>query len=322
MTQKLNFTKMNGAGNDFVVIDARDQRSEVGGQWSGKLSAEQIRQLSSRDNAATKGCDQLLILKRSEKADVFMQIYNADGSEVDACGNATRCIGWMIIKKNNIPPYENATIETNAGLLSCKITSRSDTPPNYKGSDALIEADMGKPTFDWQQIPLDYEYNDKILLEIGKQLGIEGVEKAICVGMGNPHIVFFVESLPFKNPLNPDSKDVLKTAGEKIRDGKIDLFKKHGINLTIAEIPNKTQPETIFSMVYERGAGITKSCGTAACATAVAAIKLGYREKDFDIDIQQMQCAIASLIVRWESKNDHIKLIGIVETEFEGEVEV
>ena len=101
---------MNGAGNDFVVIDARSQLSVVSGQWS----AEKIRSLCNRNNPVTKGCDQLLILKKSEKADLFMQIYNADGGQVDACGNATRCIADMLYKELDRLPV---TIQTNAAIL-------------------------------------------------------------------------------------------------------------------------------------------------------------------------------------------------------------
>jgi diaminopimelate epimerase len=290
-----HFLKMNGTGNDFVVFDAR--RGPVA------LSPDLIRALAARDNNITGGCDQVIVMEPSKKADIFMRIYNADGGEVDACGNATRCIGWKIIEAKGDPNYL-ASVETNAGMLTTQQVVRSDLPVNrYGDSDALIEADMGKPVFTPSQIPVSGEYDEATLRNIAATLGIEGLLSATCVGMGNPHVVFFVNKLP--------GLPFLEVAGEHIKSAP--LFMPHGVNLTIAEVADTA----IFAYVYERGAGITKSCGTAACATGVAAVTLGYREKNTNILIQQRQRRAEDLYVRWSSKSDHVHLIGPVKTEFE-----
>ena len=162
---------------------------------------------------------------------------------------------------------------------------------------------MGPPRFEPEQIPVSGDYSASALQRIAEKLGIEGLVGATCVGMGNPHVVFFVAKLP--------NIKLLESAGEQVKE--ILLFKKNGVNLTIATIGK----EAIFAYVYERGAGITKSCGTAACATGVAAITLGYRQKDKDIWVQQLQCDAEDLFVRWEHKSDQVFLIGPVKKEFE-----
>ncbi len=293
----LPFVKMNGTGNDFVVVDAR--------QTPVSLNYEQVRALASRSNPVTQGCDQLIILEPSEKADVFMRIYNSDGGEVDACGNATRCVGWKITQERNDSRYE-AAIETNAGVLACRVNE--DVSNYYRGQQAVMEANMGRPHFAPVDIPVSGVYDSDMLTDIAEELGIGAVVDATCVGMGNPHVVFFVSVLP--------TLAMLEAAGEKIPS--IPLFSPHGANLTIAEIGEKA----IFAFVYERGAGVTKSCGTAACATAVAAIRLGYRKKDVDIQVQQLQRQAEDLFVRWEENTDHVFLIGPVQKEFERSADV
>ncbi len=294
---------MNGAGNDFVVLDAR--------QESLVLNFEQVRALASRDNTMTQGCDQVIVLEASKKADVFMRIYNADGGEVDACGNATRCVGSKIIQEKHAQSLHdtNVTIETNAGVLSCHWTDAVFYREIYSGkADAIMEADMGSPRFTAGEIPVGNEFTNADLRVIARDLGIDFLVDAACVGMGNPHVVFFVSQLP---PML-----VLESAGEWVKT--IPLFEHHGVNLTIAEVSDTA----IFAFVYERGAGVTKSCGTAACATAVAAITLGYHNKDVDIQVQQLQREAQDLFVRWEEKNNKVFLIGPVKKEFEGTLDV
>jgi diaminopimelate epimerase len=296
---KLPFIKMNGAGNDFVVFDAR--------KTSLTLTRQHVIALASRNNAVTRGCDQLIIMEPSDKADVFMRIYNHDGGEVDACGNATRCIGWKLIQQKNNPTAQ-VSIETNSGVLNCRQVVSVEYPPAFLNCDAFIEADMGIPYFKPEEIPVSGEFTAALLKNIAKELGIEAVESATCVGMGNPHVVFFVSKLP--------TLELLERVGEQIKT--IPLFMPQGVNLTIAEISGTA----IFAYVYERGAGVTKSCGTAACATAVAAIQLGQRKKNTDIQIQQLQRKAEDLFVRWENKSNHVFLIGPVKEEFARSVEL
>ena len=135
---------MNGAGNDFVVIDARKNQIS--------LSQEQIRNISARNEGnVTRGCDQLIVLEKSEVADVFMRIYNADGVQVDACGNATRCVGWLIMDDKKTT---KASIQTKADILHCYDNDiLGKTIPLLSNTSGRITADMGIPKFAWQDIP-------------------------------------------------------------------------------------------------------------------------------------------------------------------------
>ena len=289
------FLKMNGAGNDFIIFDAR--------KTPLTLSAEQVRALASRSNATTKGCDQLIVIEPSARAEVFMRIYNADGSEVDACGNATRCVGSLVLAEQKI--LNVISVETKAGILRCTPW----TGDYYgKGADVIV-ADMGSPRFMWKDIPLSRAAVPDELKNIAQNYGIAGFQKALCVGMGNPHVVFFVSETPKDNAL-------VQFLGKKLPNQP--LFASHGVNITVAN----ANGSTIESYVYERGVGITASCGTAACATAVAAIELGYRTKNTDIHIRQLQKSPLDLFVRWDEKTNAVKLIGPVEKEFSGSVAI
>lgn len=296
-TMKIPFIKMSGAGNDFVIFDARLAPIT--------LTPEQIREIATRDNAVTGGCDQLIIMEPSTRADVFMRIYNADGTEVDACGNATRCIGWKIIEEKADVRYE-PRIETNAGILS--VRANEDVSTHFRNQGMVLEANLGSPRFKPDEIPVGGEFSTTLLKNIAKEIGLANVVDATCVGMGNPHVVFFVSSLPHFSKLTE--------FGEAIKT--VPLFAEHGVNLSIAQLGERV----IFSYVYERGAGITKSCGTAACATAVAAITLKYHKKNTNIQIQQLQQQAQDLFVRWEAKSNHVFLIGPVKTEFERIVDI
>lgn len=227
------FIKMHGTGNDFIVLDAR-ARDIV-------LPREQIIALAHRQKGV--GFDQCIILKTSTRADVFMQIINADGSEVNACGNASRCIGWLVANEKNAP---EVTIETNAGLLQAKLAG------NHR-----VSVNMGKPKLHWQDIPLSHEVNAQAL-----DINIEGYDlpPGVCVNMGNPHVVFFVDKA---------AQIDLEKLGAELEVNPI--FPERA-NISIARILDDSH---IKLDVWERGAGITLSCGTAACATLVAAVQNG-----------------------------------------------
>jgi diaminopimelate epimerase len=300
MLKKIKFTKMNGAGNDFVVIDNR--LSVVGGQ----LSMEQIRTLSSRDNAVTKGCDQLLILEKSEKADVFMRIYNADGGQVDACGNATRCIADMLYKELGRLPV---TIETNVAILS----------GTSKNAESHILVDMGAPKFEWQDIPLAMPI-EEATKKIKEKFGLEN---PIFVNMGNPHVVFFIS-------FDPMNEGIYETELNKLKEieniGKsLELYRDvfpERVNVSFA-ILSKNNGDKEFSynisaIVWERGAGLTKACGTGACAMLAAANKLSNKIKNSRVRFENSD---KQVIVELE-KNGHILLGGAVEIEFEGVAEI
>ncbi len=216
---------MAGAGNDFVIFDARKTLI--------KLSVEQIKNISDRKNI---GCDQLVILKNSSQADCLMEIYNSDGSNTKACGNATRCVASILMKEKNC---REVKIKTAAGILKC-----------WKNGD-LISVDMGIPSFEWQKIPLAAEVEtQKILLH-------DFI--FACVNVGNPHAVTFItEKL---------SDEKFFAVGPQVECDKIFPQKT---NVEFAQILSNNLIEV---RVWERGAGETMACGSGACAVGILAIK-------------------------------------------------
>ncbi len=259
---------MNGLGNDFVIIDGRKDKIS--------LNRQQIKNIANRQTGI--GCDQLIILEEAvqENADIFMRIYNYDGSEVNACGNASRCVAALIgkeLKKNNI------LIETNASILAAKI------------NDKIISVDMGEPKFAWQQIPLSEEFADTSNIEL--QVGpIDNpiLHTPAVVNLGNPHAVFFVND-------NLDNYN-LELFGPLLENHPI--FPERA-NISIAKI---ISPNNIKLRVWERGVGETKACGTGACAAAVSAARRGLSERKVKVDLRG-----GSLAIEWQT-NNHIIMSG------------
>ncbi len=217
------FSKMHGLGNDFVVIDARKIAVE--------MTPDRARAIADRHTGI--GCDQLILIGTSTRADVSMRIFNADGSEVAACGNATRCIPLFLGR--------NVTIETGAGLLDARL------------ADGGASADMGAPRFEWDAIPLAYAMDTASM-----PTSWEDLPPPACVNVGNPHVIFFVENL--------DAVDTARL-GQMIETDP--LFPER-VNVNFAQVTGENRLRLI---VWERGAGLTQACGTGACATAVAAIR-------------------------------------------------
>lgn len=214
---------MHGLGNDFVVIDAR--RSPV--------SMTPARAAAVADRHEGIGCDQLIIIEPSTIADVRMRIWNADGAEVESCGNATRCVAKLV--------GGNPSIETAGGLLCA---SQSDT---------LVSIDFPPAAFDWDAIPLAYPMDT-----LDMPVGWENLTAPIAVNVGNPHVVFFVDD---------NSTIDLKRLGPII---EYDALFPERINVNVATI---TGPSSIRLRVWERGVGLTRACGTGAIATAAAALR-------------------------------------------------
>ena len=219
------FHKMHGLGNDFVVIDARDQA----------VAMTVPRAHAIADRRTGIGCDQLILIEPSSTHDAKMRIFNADGSEVEACGNATRCVALLLGKP--------ARIETIAGTLK--------TQPG----DAQATVHMGVPAFEWEFIPLAMPMDTANL-----PVGWDELERPMAVNVGNPHVIFFIE--------NVDAVD-LERLGPTI---ETDPLFPQKINVNVASI---VAPNHIRLRVWERGVGLTLACGTGACATAVAAIRSG-----------------------------------------------
>jgi len=223
---RVDFAKMHGLGNDFVVLDTRE--SEL-----PQITRQFARAVADRHSGI--GCDQLVILAPSAAADFAMRIFNSDGGEVGACGNATRAVGLLHGKP--------ATIETQGGLVSV----RSDGEG--------ISVDMGEPRFEWDAIPLSYPMDT-----LAMPVGWEELERPAAVNVGNPHAVFFVA----------DSDAVqLDRLGPLV---EADPLFPERVNVNVATVEDRA---TIRLRVWERGAGLTRACGTGACATAVAASRRG-----------------------------------------------
>ncbi len=270
----LPFIKMHGLGNDFVVLDAREAPIS--------LARDQVRAIAARRTGI--GCDQLITLEPSDKADMFMRIHNADGGEVEACGNATRCIATVSMDEQG---RDKAVVETSAGLLYCS-----------KAGNGRVTVDMGEPGLEWQQIPLAEETDT---LHMGISVGpatAPVLEDPVGVNIGNPHAVFFVG----------DSEAVdLATVGPMLEHHP--LFPERA-NISAAQV---RPDQSIRLRVWERGVGITKACGTAACATIVAAVRrnlISGRAAAIELDGGVLQMA-------WTEDN-RVTMTGPVATSFSG----
>lgn len=217
------FDKMHGLGNDFVVIDGRAQRLD--------LTMAQARALADRHTGI--GCDQLILLEPSQRADLRMRIWNGDGGEVEACGNASRAVALLL--------GHDAAIETSGGII------------RVGPSEGGATVDLGQPRFAWDEVPLAYAMDNAAL-----PLAWETLSNPTALNVGNPHLVFFVDDC--------DAVD-LATLGPVIEHDP--LFPDR-INVDVATIDG---PQRLRLRVWERGAGLTRACGTGACATAVAAIR-------------------------------------------------
>ena len=243
---RIPFVKMHGLGNDFVVLDGRD------GSPLPAMDAALAAALADRHTGI--GCDQLIVLSPSAKADFAMRIFNQDGSEVEACGNATRAVGLLHGRA--------ARIETLAGLLHAAPT------------EAGISVDMGVPRFDWDAIPLAYPM-DTLTMPVGW----DSLDAPTAVNVGNPHAIFFV----------PDCNAVpMEHLGPLIETDP--LFPAR-VNVNVATVVDHA---TIRLRVWERGAGLTRACGTGACATAVGAMRRGLVDRAVTVHLPG-----GSLLIEW-----------------------
>jgi diaminopimelate epimerase len=229
------FLKMNGLGNDFIIVDGRESVRAFTG--------DQIRAWS--DRATGIGCDQFIVMEKSDVADVRMRIFNAEGGEVESCGNASRCVASLIFDEK---AADTATIDTKGGFLACR-----------KADNGLVTVDMGMPKFGWADIPLAEEFYDTrgIELQIGP-IDAPILHTPSVVNVGNPHAVFWVKDLEVTD---------LSKSGPLLENHP--MFPERA-NISLAHV---ISPEHIEVKVWERGVGLTKACGTAACAVAVCAAR-------------------------------------------------
>ena len=241
---RIAFIKMHGLGNDFIVLDARAQALPP-------LDAAFASALADRHTGI--GCDQLIVLEPSTLGDFRMRIFNADGSEVEACGNATRAVGLL----HGAP----ARIETRGGLVAAS--------PDAGG----IAVEMGKPRFDWDAIPLAYPMDTHAM-----PVAWEELVNPIAVNVGNPHAIFFVD--------DPYAIDMARL-GPLIENDP--LFPQR-VNVNVAAV---TARDAITLRVWERGAGLTRACGTGACATAIGAMKRGLVDRAVTVTLPGGPLSIA-----------------------------
>ncbi len=271
------FVKMNGLGNEIVVVDLRREKSAV--------SAAEARAAAQPNGAPY---DQLMALHapRTPGTDAYVRIYNSDGSEAGACGNGMRCVADILFKETGKAAL---TFETSAGLLNC-----------WKSERPLISTvDMGKPRFAWNEIPLSEKFEDTRAIEL--QIG--PIEKPILhspsvVSMGNPHAIFWVDDV--------NAYDL----------GKIGpLLENHPMfperaNISLCAVKSR---EHIVVRTWERGAGLTRACGSAACAAAVAAARLRRTGRTLTVTLPG-----GDLTIEWRERDDHVLMTGPVEYEYEG----
>jgi diaminopimelate epimerase len=269
------FVKMNGAGNDFVVVNALETPFTP--------TADQARAIADRQTG--QGCDQLIALEPSQTADAFMRVWNADGGTVETCGNALRCVGWMLLQSTG---KDQVTIDTLGGPTTAR-----------RAVDGRITVDMGAPRLEWEQIPLDEAMDTR-----GIELQVGPIDDPVlhtpgAVSMGNPHVVFFMDHAP----------------NDGFVRGTGSLIEHHprfpeGVNVGFAHV---LAPDRIRLRVWERGAGLTKACGTGACAALVAAARRGLTGRAATVEVDG-----GELMIDWDEATGHVFMTGPVEVERTG----
>ena len=270
---ELAFTKMHGLGNDFVVIDARAGKPGAGIAIGDAVAA------AIADRHTGIGCDQLIVVEDAPGADAFMRIRNADGGEVDACGNATRCVGAVLLGESGA---DTVRIRTGADLLT---VTRAD--------GGLVTVDMGVPRLGWDDVPLAMAADTLHLdLERGP------LADPAAASMGNPHATFFVD----------DADAVLiSVLGPEL---EVDPMFPERANIGIAQM---LAPDRMRLRVWERGAGLTPACGTGACAAVVNASRRGLANRRMVVEMDG-----GELLIDWREDTGHVFMTGPAETSFAG----
>ena len=275
----MKFTKMHGAGNDYIYIDCFTQNVENPKELSKRLSNRHF----------GIGADGIVLIKPSAVADCFMDIYNADGSRAEMCGNAVRCTAKYIY--DNKAKKTTIFVESLSGIKAVEIIKK----------DGIViggRVNMGKPVLNGHQIPTRYGTS----IVKNEKLNIENkLYEITCVSMGNPHCIVFCDNI--------ETLD-LNTIGP--------LFENHEmfperINTEFVEI---TDENHLKMRVWERGSGETLACGTGACASVVAGVLNGYCEMNTDVIVKALG---GDLTVRWSDDND-VYLSGNAVKVFEGQI--
>jgi diaminopimelate epimerase len=275
MSDPIPFRKMNGLGNDFVVLDARARPLPIG--------PEAVRAIADRKEGI--GCDQIIALEPSRHADVFMRIWNADGGQVGACGNAARCVAALIAAERG---GNAVSIETESGMLGSTVNA-----------DGSVTIDMGAPRFAWDEIPLAEPFHDtrRIELQIGP-IDDPVLHSPSAVNVGNPHCIFFVDDV--------EAHDLARF-GPMLEHHP--LFPERA-NISLVQVLG---PAHVKIRTWERGAGLTRACGTAACASAVAAARRELTGRKVKVSLPG-----GDLVIEWREGDGHILMTGPYALDYEG----
>ena len=270
------FAKMNGLGNEIVVLDLRGTQIAV--------TPDQARAIHAAERLAY---DQLMVIHDPVTAGTlaFVRIFNNDGMESGACGNGTRCVAWIMTRAG---APDRFLIETRAGVLECAREGEWD-----------FTVDMGAPRLDWRDIPLSRAQADTTAIDLRRDAGAApALNGPAVVNMGNPHAIFFVGDI--------EAYD-LAALGPGLETDPIFPQKA---NISVAQV---LAPDHIRLKVWERGVGLTKACGSAACATLVAAAR-----RDLSLRAARIALPGGDLLIDWRESDGHVMMTGPVELEFEG----
>jgi len=276
MTQAARpYIRMNGAGNAFIVVQAFEEGFHP--------TEEQVRALAD-PAAGLGGFDQLIGIEPSETADAFMRVWNADGSMVQTCGNALRCVGWLLLEATD---KEEVVIDTLGGPTTAR-----------RAGDHQVTVDMGQPRLDWSEVPLAEEMDTRgIELQVGP-IDAPVLHTPGAVSMGNPHVVFFT-----------DQQDDAFVRGSGSLVEHHPLFPE-GVNVGFAKVIAR---DHIRLRVWERGAGLTLACGTGACAALVATARRGLTDRKATVVVDG-----GELTIDWDEASGHVFMTGPVEIERTG----
>ena len=251
--------KMDGLGNDFIIFDKRKK--------SISLTKDEIVKISDRRNI---GCDQVIFIEKDESNNAFLKFYNSDGGEISACGNGSRCAAYLLMKENN---NKKIFLKTKVGTLQAELDDKNS-----------VSINMGQPNFEWKKIPLLKEMDNKNLKIKIKSTDGKELVGGFSLSIGNPHVIFFVEDL---NQFN------IKEIGPEVENHN---YFPEKCNVTLASIKNK---KLVKVKVWERGAGLTKACGTAACAAAVSGAVLKLNERCVDVEFSK-----GKINIDWKKDNN------------------
>src|SRR5882724_11495765 len=274
---KMPFLKMHGLGNDFVVLDARGAAFDL----------TPARRRAIADRRLGVGCDQLIVLEAPTEsdADVFMRIYNPDGGEAGACGNATRCVASVLMAERRT---DLVTVQTISGLL--------DSQKTGVGGNGLpvISVDMGPALLDWRDIPVREACDTNHM-----PVGLGPLHDPVGTSMGNPHATFFVDNL---------AAIKLEELGPKLEH---DPFFPERANIGVAQMVGE---DRLRLRVWERGTGLTLACGSGACAAGVAAARRGLAGRQVEVMVEH-----GTLTIEW-LRDDHVMMTGGISLSYKGEL--